>query len=893
MLVQTLDLLMDPVEIFRAEFLESSNKFLLESSVIKPEFSRFTFMGDAYGKLGEVINYHMPSKTVTVTNQAGLTKVSVPNIFDYLKTQLAEKNTPCHHTLPFGFNLGYVGFLGYELKAETIGSRLHDATIDDAVFIFATRMIVCDHLENRTYLLYLLESNANVDNANSWFEAVKHRIQIQSISSKEKVTITSKKMSIAEVEQWIAIHAKIRHEKNSYLQKIDQSLEEIRNGETYEVCLTNNIEFKFNYSPFELYCLTRKLSPAPHSAFLSVGDLHLVSASPERFLSVNNKGLAEAKPIKGTRQRGNTIKNDGNYIEELQHNEKDRAENLMIVDLLRNDLGQVCVIGSVKVPKIFVVETYSHVHQLVSTIQGRLRPDVATIDAIRAVFPGGSMTGAPKKRTMEIIDRLEDGPREAYSGSLGWFGLGGACDLSIIIRSLLINNGQAKLGVGGAITALSNPEDEFIETIIKARGMIEAVEALRNNSANSNEQAENKNVVIIGAAGSIGKLLTKKFVLEFGNVIGIDLRIPDDTSELKNIKWLIDDITVPNFKSIEALASANIVVFALAEQVIIKTFPKILSYINSNCLIVETLTSKTNFSKLLENYQIRQTIVGINPMFSGDLDPKDRPVVYVVHRNGLLADNFYLLLKRKWQINIYTMTIAEHDRTMSILQSLVHILVLAFGMMVNNSNMDIVDLVKIAPPPFQLILLQLARMTQNHPDVYWEIQAKNPYSTELRQNLKTVLTHLENMIAKNDQQSFDEMLSLFKIAIIKQIPFFPDACPKVFNYMNLLQEKFNIKHTPNGSLSELRQQIDDIDDRIIDLLGQRFTIIHQVAKQKQAGNISVMQPSRVNEVKSRCKMRAQHKSLREHFVDSLFQAIIDEACWVESNYLEVFKEESL
>lgn len=886
-LIQTLDLLMDPVEIFRTEFLESSNKFLLESSVIKPEFSRFTFMGDAYGKLGEVINYHMPSKTVTVTNQTGLRKVSVPNIFDYLKTQLAEKNTPCHNALPFGFNLGYVGFLGYELKAETIGSRLHDATTDDAVFIFATRMIVCDHLEKKTYLLYLLEPNANVDTANAWFEAVTYRIQIQSTNSANKMTLTPKKMSIAEVEQWIATHARIRHERNSYLQKIGQSLEEIRNGETYEVCLTNNIEFKFNYSPFELYCLTRKLSPAPHSAFFSVGDLHLVSASPERFLSVNNQGLVEAKPIKGTRPRGNTIIKDANYIEELQHNEKDRAENLMIVDLLRNDLGQVCVIGSVKVPKIFAVETYSHVHQLVSTIQGQLKPDVATIDVVRAVFPGGSMTGAPKKRTMEIIDRLEDGPREAYSGALGWFGLGGACDLSIIIRSLLINAGQAKLGVGGAITALSNPEDEFIETIVKARGMIEAVEALRNNSRNSNEQVQNKNVVVIGATGSIGKLLTKKFVLEFDNVIGIDLQIPDDISELKNIKWLIDDITSPNFTSIEALANADIVVFALAEQVIIKLFPKILSYINPNCLIVETLTIKTNFAQLLENYQIAQMIVGINPMFSGDLDPKNRSVVSVVHRNGLLVDEFYLLL-RKWQINIYTMTAAEHDRTMSIVQSQVHILVLAFGMIINNSNMDIANLVKIAPPPFQLILLQLARMTQNHPDVYWEIQAKNPYSAELRQHLKTVLTHLENMIAKGDQQSFHEMLSVFKTKIIKQIPFFSEACPKVFNYMNLLQEKFNIKHNPNSSLSEFRQQIDDIDDKIIDLLGRRFAIIHQVAKQKHADNISVMQPSRVNEVKSRCKIRAQHNNLREPFVDSLFQAIIDEACWVENNYLEVF-----
>jgi len=203
----------------------------------------------------------------------------------------------------------------------------------------------------------------------------------------------------------------------------------------------------------------------------------VLSASPERFLSIDLHGDVEAKPIKGTRPRGADAAEDRALVEELRDNPKDRAENLMIVDLLRNDLNTVCSVGSVHVPKLFDVETYAAVHQLVSTVRGTLGPGRSAIDCVRAAFPGGSMTGAPKVRTMEIIDRLEQGPRGVYSGALGWFSLSGASDLSIVIRTLVANEGRVTFGVGGAIIALSDPDGEFDESVVKSRAMMTALDA--------------------------------------------------------------------------------------------------------------------------------------------------------------------------------------------------------------------------------------------------------------------------------------------------------------------------------------------------------------------------------------------------------------------------------
>ena len=230
--------------------------------------------------------------------------------------------------------------------------------------------------------------------------------------------------------------------REHYLANIETCKRLLEAGESYEICLTNTLALPAPRDPFELYRVLRRVNPAPYGAYLRMREGAVLSSSPERFLRVTRDRTVEAKPIKGTARRGADAAADAAARDALARSPKDRAEHLMIVDLLRNDLGLVSQIGSVHVPKLMDVESYETVHQLVSTIRGRLRDDVDLVDCIRATFPGGSMTGAPKLRTMEIIDALEGAPRGVYSGALGYLALNGTADLSIVIRTLVATRGR-------------------------------------------------------------------------------------------------------------------------------------------------------------------------------------------------------------------------------------------------------------------------------------------------------------------------------------------------------------------------------------------------------------------------------------------------------------------
>ncbi|WP_042174452.1 aminodeoxychorismate synthase component I [Streptomyces sp. NBRC 110035] len=441
-------------------FRTGDHPFWLDSSRPGGRLGQLSVMGDASGPLARVASADVETGTVTVT-EGGTTRVEQSPFLAWLERDLAGLSTEVPD-LPFDFALGWVGCLGYELKAECDGDAAHRSPDPDAVLVFADRALVLDHRTDTTYLLALAE-DGDEEPARSWLASAAGTLE----------TLAGREPGPCEAPASGGTGPVVlRHDRDAYLKLIDVCQQEIAAGETYEVCLTNMAETDTDLDPWQAYRCLRRVSRAPFAAFLHFGPMAVLSTSPERFLRIDRHGVMESKPIKGTRPRGADPREDERLARDLAANEKDRAENLMIVDLVRHDLGRCAQVGSVVADPVFQVETYATVHQLVSTVRARLRPGLSPVAAVRAAFPGGSMTGAPKIRTMQIIDRLEGGPRGVYSGAIGYFSLTGAVDLSIVIRTVVLSGNRLRYGVGGAVIALSDPAAEFEETAVKAAPLL-------------------------------------------------------------------------------------------------------------------------------------------------------------------------------------------------------------------------------------------------------------------------------------------------------------------------------------------------------------------------------------------------------------------------------------
>jgi len=379
---------------------------------------------------------------------------------------------------------GAVGYFGYESGhfVEQLPDRgCDDLGLPDSYFMFVDTLLAHRHQAEKSYLSVVgrgRTDEAARRAAESSRDAMLARIEaFEANPPAERPAISPRQAAQTQIE------VKTHFDEVSYCQTVAEIKERIFAGDIFEACLTHRLESPLDGGgPWDLYEELRRVNPAPFACYLNFPEAQVVSASPERFLSLDQNRIAESRPIKGTRPRGATVREDERLRQQLFQSIKDRAEHVMIVDLVRNDFGRVCKFHSVNVPELMIIEPYATVFQLVSTVRGELRPEVSGMDLIKACFPGGSMTGAPKIEAMKIIDRLEPVKRGIYSGSIGYLDFSGRLDFSIVIRSFVVKNGRCYYNVGGAIVADSDPLAEYLETMDKAGALKTALTSLKASS---------------------------------------------------------------------------------------------------------------------------------------------------------------------------------------------------------------------------------------------------------------------------------------------------------------------------------------------------------------------------------------------------------------------------
>jgi para-aminobenzoate synthetase len=457
--------------VFERLFGAADYAFWLDSAEAPTTLGQFSFMGTSAGAGRCLLEYDVAESAVSLERaDSGARTIEQASIFEVIERELADRTLAPTGELPMQRGLlgGFVGYLGYECKADCGSRNVHRSGMPDAVLMFANRVIAVDHLARRTHIHALCTGED--EGAERWLDEAERAVR-------EAIGVTAPAPEPPPLDggEGAMVSFRCGRGRRQYLADIARCQKALAEGESYEVCLTDQISTTASPEPFYLYRVLRHSNPAPFAAYLKLGERAVVSSSPERFLSVDRERRVQARPIKGTARREADPVRDEAVRTALMSDEKTFAEHLMIVDLLRNDLGRVCEVDSVRVSELMIGERYRTVHQITSTITGVLGANRTSVDCVRACFPGGSMTGAPKLRTMEIIDDIEREARGVYSGALGYFGVDGSVDLSIVIRTIVMRAGRTTIGAGGAIVTQSDPAEEFDELLLKARAPMAAL----------------------------------------------------------------------------------------------------------------------------------------------------------------------------------------------------------------------------------------------------------------------------------------------------------------------------------------------------------------------------------------------------------------------------------
>lgn len=440
--------------------LPGEEKFLLHSALVGGDIGRFSFLGSDPFLIFSVKD----GKVIVKEKEHRQCYHEEPLIV--LKRLLKKYRRSNMSDIPF--TGGAVGFFSYDLGwcfEKLPSSTVDDLRLPDLYLPFYDRVIVVDHIKEETLIFshgFPLDGEEGIKRARDRLDELVGLLNRRTDANPGKKTEAS------------AGNMTSNFTKEDYIKMVKKGKEYIAAGDIFQVNLSQRFQVPISITPWELYQRLADANPAPFSSFLDFTPVSVVSSSPERYMRLKGNWV-ETRPIKGTRPRGDNRQEDRRLRQELYESPKDRAELVMIVDLERNDLGRVCQVGSVKVPQVFRLEEYATVFHLVSTVEGMLRPGLDVNDLIKASFPGGSITGAPKIRAMEIIEELEPTKRSIYTGSIGYIDYSGDADLNIVIRTFLIKNNIAYFQVGGAIVADSDPEAEYQETLDKAKGLIKSL----------------------------------------------------------------------------------------------------------------------------------------------------------------------------------------------------------------------------------------------------------------------------------------------------------------------------------------------------------------------------------------------------------------------------------
>ncbi|HEX6984739.1 MAG TPA: aminodeoxychorismate synthase component I [Planctomycetaceae bacterium] len=463
-LVHELSPVPDPLDALR-RFADLDGTLLLESALRRPRLGRYTFLAaDPFRRF-----------------RVGTARHGVDPLTPIADALRAFPASPVPGLPPF--QGGAAGLLGYDLADawERLPAPRHDEFGLPVVSVgLYDGVLAWDHAEGRAWIVSQgFPAHAEAERRS--IAEKRLRWMLDRLAGPERPPRQDPGGAVAgrlcpqfPLEGWPEVTSTFS--RDDYLRAVERVVEYIRAGDVFQANLSQRLLARWPGPPIDLYARLREANPAPFAAYYAAGDWAVVSSSPERFVQVRD-GEAETRPIKGTRPRSLDPAQDERLRSSLQASEKDRAENVMIVDLLRNDLSKVCRPGTVRVPELCSLETYETVHHLVSAVTGTLEPGKTAWDLIAACFPGGSVTGAPKVRATEILRELEPTARGPYCGSLFYVGFDGACDSSLLIRTAAVKGGWVQFGVGGGVTASSDPQAEYEETLDKARGMLKALES--------------------------------------------------------------------------------------------------------------------------------------------------------------------------------------------------------------------------------------------------------------------------------------------------------------------------------------------------------------------------------------------------------------------------------